>query len=202
MEKFPNNNELEQAVEETVENRATKKKASPSNSVSRFIKKHIGLAATVGLGYLGGMQEGVGGETNSFHASKSEYTNAEQYIIQKAGTAEDGKRNIYIVKDTESGNEKKFFAESDKEAADVGPEYVKPLLPHELAAVKTEQEFQRSGLVAEENSESSTNSVHAGKTNIEERHFKGYGIDVKTQVKVDEKGNIVPDSVRIFDTKE
>jgi hypothetical protein len=94
------------------------------------------------------------------------------------------------------------FAESDKEAADVGPEYVKPLLPHELAAVKTEQEFQRSGLVAQKNSESSTNSVHAGKTNIEQRPFKGYGIDVKTQVEVDEKGNIVPDSVRIVDTKE
>jgi hypothetical protein len=108
MEQFPNYNEAEQPVQETVENRAEKKGTSSPSSVSRFIKKHIGLAATVGLGYFGGIQEGIGGETNSFHASKSEYPNAEQYIIQKAGTSEDGKRKIYIVKDTESGKEKKF----------------------------------------------------------------------------------------------
>lgn len=201
MEKFPNYNEEEQLVEETVGNRAQKKGTSPSSSMSRFIKKNLGLAATVGLGYLGGLQEGIGDDTNSFHASKSEYSNAEEYVIQKVGATEDGKNNIYIIKDTKNGQEKRFFAESDKEAANVGPEYVKPLLPHEIAAVKNEQEFQRSGLVALEKSGSSTNSANTIKTHTEDRHFKGYGVDVKTQVEVDENGNIVPDTVRLTDPK-
>ncbi len=187
MEQFPQYNEAEQVPEQSTEVPFSKKEKSPSGSVSHFIKKHAGLAAVVGLGYLGGMQEGQAGETNSFHAAKSEYPNAEQYEIQKIGTAEDGKRGIYTVKDLENGKIKRFTAESDKEASEVGPEYVKPLTPHELAAVKTELEFQRSGLVEPKLKDGKP----VGKTHIEDRSFKGDGIDVKTKVEVDEEGSVV-----------
>lgn len=191
MEKFPQYNEAEQLPLQPVEVSDLQKEKNPSGSVSRFIKKHAGLAAVVGLGYFGGMQEGQAGETNSFHAAKSEYPNAEQYEIQKIGSAEDGKNGIYTVKDLESGKIKKFTAKSDKEASEIGPEYVKPLTPYELAAVRTEQELQRSGLVAPANKESLKDKKSITKTHVEDRSFKGDGIDVKTKVEVDEAGNVV-----------
>lgn len=192
MEKFPQHNEAEdQSPPQPAETSDSQKEKNASGKVSRFIKKHVGLATVVGLGYLGGMQEGQAGETNTFHAAKSEYPNAEQYEIQKIGSTEDGKRGIYTVKDLESNKIKRFTAGSDKEASEVGPEYVKPLTEHELAAVRTEQELQRSGLVASTNQESLKDTKITAKTHVEDRSFKGDGIDVKTKVEVDENGNVV-----------
>ena len=64
------------------------------------------------------------------------------------------------------------------------PQNMKKLVDHELGFINTEKSFKASGLV-----KGVENPV--GKTHIEKREFKGYGIEVENKVEVDEKGNVV-----------
>ena len=64
------------------------------------------------------------------------------------------------------------------------PQNMKKLIQHNLGAINTERAFQASGMV-----EGVKNPI--GKTHIEDRTFKGYGIEAHNKVEVDEQGNVV-----------
>jgi hypothetical protein len=68
------------------------------------------------------------------------------------------------------------------------PAKVKANAAHQASIVKTEQDFQKSGLV--DTGPLSTENER-DKLHTEERSFQGYGLDVKTTLEVDDKGKTV-----------
>lgn len=162
---------------------------SKQKGLGAWIKKNAALAGIVGLG-IGMTAEA---EAKPFHPSKGLYpTDSENYLIERIGNEKvEGKVvNIYIVKDLTTGAQKKFNADSDKEARLIGPIYVQPLKKWELEAIETERAFKQSGLSNEFNSPNPNYEIRQG-NHTEMRHFKGYGIETDTKVEVTSDGKIV-----------
>ena len=222
MEQFSQQSDiLENAPKEPFQNEDTlvkKDEEEKTGKLSKFVKRHLGLTATVGLGYLGGMQENAasGQETmekapivseksaESIQDDSSErdgnlfqilhkdqaFSWGVEYIPKK----HDG-RNILaqrFVKIDAKTNKTTVLGEYDNlfqaseglsKIKDL-PESILRLARADLGKIETERNFQASGLVEQ-------SGDVAGKTHVEKRSFKGFGIETKNQVEVDEKGNVV-----------
>jgi hypothetical protein len=222
MEQFPRQNiDSEIPANKPLEDAdiSTKKKeVEKGGKISSFIKRQLGLAATVGLGYIGGMHESVAsGQDTMTKASISPEQSAES--IQDDSSERDGNsfevlhkdhafiwgveyvpkkhdgKNIlaerFVKIDTKT-NETSIIGEYNNliEAAEGLskitdlPESILRSARANLDAIQTEKDFQASGLVE-------PNNDISGKTHVETRTFKGYGIETKNKVEVDEKGMIV-----------
>jgi hypothetical protein len=163
--------------------------APVSRGFKHWLRKNAALFGIVGLGI------GVTAEADAkpFHPSKELYpTDSQNYVIEKVGKEQVGEKtmNIYIVKDLVNNLEKKFNADSDKEAADVGPVYVQPLSDYEKKMIETERAFQQSGLSNKDGIANSNYEIRKG-NHVEERHFEGFGIERDTKVEVSPDGKIV-----------
>jgi len=222
MEEFPQQIDiLENEPKEPFQNKDTlvkKKEGEKTGKLSKFVKRHLGLATTVGLGYIGGMeanaasgQEAVGKtptvsgrlaeniqddsserDGNLFEVLHNDqaFIWGVEYVPKKHDS-----RNILaqrFVKIDKKTNETNVLGEYDNlfqvaeglsKIKDLPESILKSIHSH-LDAIRTERNFEASGLVQ-------PNGHAVGKTHVETRNFKGFGIETKNQVEVDEMGNVV-----------
>lgn len=179
--------------EKDAENPAEKSQEKSSGStVGAWAKKTAALAGIAGIGYLGAMQESKADSTNELGPETS--TNITQVLASTdtsswseelvPKTAPDGHKFLaekYFKTDTLTG-EVHVIGEYDNIIAasealskmpDV-PESMKKLAEHDASAVKTERDFQASGLVAPKIQAS-------GEVHTETKTFDGYGIHVENK---------------------
>lgn len=193
-------------------------KETKSGGFGKWIKKTSALVGVAGVSLFGNMQNANAQENHEIESNnagpklenkEAEYSGMDssnmfevvyndtdsvwgvEYVnkLNKAGNEILAQRYIKIDhidgKKTVIGEYDNLFEASEglSKINDV-PDSIIKLLEHDLGAVKTEKDFQASGMVE-------SNNVSKGRVHNETKEFKGYGIDVKNNVQVDEDGRVV-----------
>ncbi len=215
---------LEDASEQEVKAEAKIKSRNKLGGLINKVKKTAALAGVVGVGYFGSMGSGEAADASLLENTPN--TKHEEVTESSAGkTMEASELFEVLYKETKitwgveyvkkSKEGRNFLAqryvkiddatgvvtilgefdnviEASKGLAKVAdvPEQIVKHAQHEAGAVEMERSFQASGFTEPTGDAS-------GKTHVEERHFKGNGIDATNTVEVDEKGKVV----RLIDSK-
>lgn len=141
--------------------------------LGRWARKSAAFVGAVGLGYLGGTEQGQakGAEDllqfSGGKGAKKEFSVKKQgervvldeplYSIKATGHKESIKtgygmelQELYTVTDKETGESRQFFSVDEKSAMENGKEFLFPIHPEWFpdlkGAVETERAFQQSGL--------------------------------------------------------